>query len=176
MVSVTIGSNTYDSFVSVEDASKYLAADISRATGWAAASTDNQKRGVVSATRMLLGLTWCEEAPDPTEVQPSPIPEVTAQLAADLVAKPKLFSDASGSSNIKAVGAGSAKVEFFSPVSGGPPIPMALWNTLLAAGLVCLGTDSVSVNDGPWFSGVSGCRPYEGRPSWEWPITVEDYD
>jgi hypothetical protein len=104
------------------------------------------------------------------------VKEVTAMLAADLLAKPKLFADASGNTNVKSVKAGSASVDFFSPVVGGPPLPRALWDMLLNADLVCLASGG-SVNDGPFVSGAaSGCRPLYGRQPWDWPVAAADYD
>lgn len=178
MAVITIGANTYDAFISVDDADEYLAADIARATPWALLNDDAKGRALVSATRMLLALPWCEAAPDPTVVQAEPVPSVNAMLAADLAAKPKLFADASGNSNIKRAKAGSAEIEFFSPVDGGPPLPLALWNLLAAADLVCLGLGDTDVTlDGAIPHGTSDCvRPYGGRYPWDWPIAREDYD
>lgn len=179
MATITIGANDYDSFISVADADIYLAGDISRATAWALLNDDAKGRSLISATRMLLTLTWCDTAPDPS-VDPAPavVQEVTAMLAADLAAKPKLFADASGASNIKRAKAGPAEVEFFTPVDGGPPIPMALWNRLLNANLVCSGLGDTDVTlDGAIPHGTSDCiRPYGGRYPFDWPIASEDYD
>lgn len=179
MAVIAIGANNYDSFISVAEADVYLAGDVSRAVSWALLDDAAKARALISATRMLLSLPWCDDAPDPA-VDPAPpvVAEVTAMLAADLAAKPKLFADASGGSNIKSVKAGSAQVEFFSPVEGGAPIPLALWNRLLAADLVCLavGTGSAGT-DAPYVSGISGgCRPLGGRYVWDWPIAAGDYD
>lgn len=179
MVKVTIGDPPveYDSFISVEDATTYLVGDVARATGWALRNDDAKARGLVSAARMLLALPWCDDPPGFDDA-PAVVTEVTAMLAADLLAKPRLFADASGNSNVKTVKAGSASVEFFSPVEGGPPIPRALWNLLAAADLVCLGGEiDESLTDGPYVSGLSdGCRPLYGRYPWDWPIAAADYD
>jgi hypothetical protein len=179
MAVITIGANNYDSFISVADADVYLAADISRGAAWLALSDDPKARGLISATRMLLALTWCDTAPDPADDDaPQVVQDVTAMLAADLVAKPKLFADASANSNVKRAKGDTAEVEFFSPVSGAPPLPLALWNRLLAAGLVCLGTidDDVTL-DGAIPTGTSDCiRPLSGRYPWDWPIAAGDYD
>lgn len=179
MAVITIGANDYDSFVSVADADIFLGADIMRATAWALLNDDAKARALISATRMLLALPWCDEAPDPA-VDPAPdvVQQVTAMLAADLAAKPKLFADASANSNIKRAKAGSAEIEFFSPVDGGPPLPLALWNRLLAAGLVCLGLGDTDVTlDGAVPHGTSDCvRPLGGRYPWDWPIASQDYD
>lgn len=175
MVDVTIGSNDYQGFTSVEKADEHLAADISRADAWAELDEDRKGRGIISATRVMLGLPWIEEAPDPAEDQASPIPEVCAELAADLIAKPKLMADASGNSNIKSVKAGSATVDFFSPVAGGPPIPRALWDRLVAAGLVGLESSSGTAVGAPETFGGGECRPLSGRYPWDWPIAEQDY-
>jgi hypothetical protein len=180
MPSIDLGGNAYDSFITVADATIFLAGDVSRATAWALLNADAQKRALISATRMMLYLPWCDETPDPTvdPVDPILIAEVTAMLGADLAAKPKLFADASGNTNVKSVKAGSAQVEFFSPVVGGPPIPMSLWNRLHSAGLMCLGDSAGTAGtDGPYVSGASdGCRPLYGRPPWDWHVAIEDYD
>lgn len=174
---ITIGAKDYDSFIAVAGADDYLAADIARATGWASLADDAKGRALVSATRMLLTMPWCDATPDPAVDQPEPIPSVTAMLGADLAAKPKLFADASGNSNVKRAKAGSAEVEFFAPVEGGPPLPIALWNMLLSAGLVCLGGDTDVTLDGALPTGISGdCRPLGGRWPWDWPIAAGDYD
>lgn len=178
MGTVTIGATNYDSFATVAVADPYLAADIIRAVPWALLNDDAKGRALVSATRMMLALPWCDATPDPTIDQASPIPEVAAMLAADLAAKPKLFADASGNSNIKSAKAGSAAIEFFSPVDGGPPLPKALWDLLLNAGLVCLGLGDTDVTlDGAVPHGTSdGCRPLYGRHPWDWPIAAADYE
>lgn len=96
-------------------------------------------------------------------------------LAADLLAKPKLFADASGSSNVKSVNAKGVSVEFFSPVAGGPPLPLALWDMLVAAGLVGLESDDEAYGAPEAFG--TGCyRPLWGRYPWDFQIAAEDYD
>lgn len=175
MASIDLGGNAYDVFTTVADADKHLAGDVLRATPWALRNADAKKRGVISATRMLLMMPWCEAAP-PFEDAPETVQQVTAMLASDLLAKPKLFANATGNSNVKTAKAGSAQVEFFSPVVGGPPIPTDLWKMLERAGLVCLGSDDGD-NAGPIVSGIMGdCRPLGGRFPWDYPIAAEDHD
>jgi hypothetical protein len=177
MPTISLGGNDYDSLVSVEDAGIFLAGDVSRAAAWVLLSDDAKKRALISATRMMLALPWCDTAPDPAGDIEQVVEDVTAMLGADLAAKPKLFADATGNSNVKNVKAGSVSVEFFSPVAGGPPIPRALWDLLNAAGLVCLGSSETTTNDGPFVSGISdGCRPLGGRYPWDWPIAASDCD
>lgn len=178
MVAVPIGDPPveYDAYTSVEDADLYLAGDVLRAAGWATRNADAKGRAIVSATRMMQTLPWCDgTVPDPTVEQASPIPEVAAMLAADLATKPKLSTDMSGDSNIKAVRAGPASVEFFSPVGGGTPLPPQLWGMLITAGLIC--PDSLMGMAGAEFTGLCGSpRPLFGRYPWDWPVAECDYD
>lgn len=175
MVKITLGGNDYDSFTDVAAATIYLAGDVVRAAGWATKTPEAQSRGLISATRQLLALPWCE-APPAFDAVPPVVAEVTAMLASDLLTKPKLFLDATGNSNVKVAKAGSASVEFFRPVDGGPPLPKQLWDLLNQAGLMCLGSSSAAL-DGAYVSGISdGCRPLAGRYPWDWPIAAGDYD
>ena len=66
MATVDIGSNSYEAFADADFADEYLAADILRADSWAILSDDNKGRALVSATRFLLALPWCAEAPSPS--------------------------------------------------------------------------------------------------------------
>lgn len=175
---IDIGAESYPSFADPDFATAFLAADVARAAGWATRTPEAQARGLISATRLVLRLPLIG-APDPAVAEAADIPvvlqEVTAMLAADLLAKPRLFSDASGSSNIKSVKAGSASVDFFSPVAGGPPLPPDVWAMLLNAGLVA---STGSELEGPMFSGLDAClRPLGGRyPRDDWPCVASDYD
>lgn len=163
---VTIGTFEYDVFEGVEGADQWLAGDVMRATGWALRQTDTKARGLVSATRMLIGLPWCPPGFTFDNVPPV-VAGVTAMLAADLLAKPKLFADATGDRGVKIAKAGSAMVEFFAPVEGGPPLPRALWDQLTRAGLICAMDDDLTLDAGPFVSGVMGdepCRPVRAGP------------
>ena len=176
MPTISIGANQYPAFQSVAGADAYLAADVARAASWALRNADAKARGLISATRVLLALPWCDEAPDPEAGDtPDLIAELTAELAADLLARPALLADASTNGNIKVAKAGSAQVEFFSPVEGAPPLPRAMWARLAAAGLVCTGRDDIGA--GVEAFGISGSvRPLWGRAAADWPIAAEDFD
>lgn len=173
MAKVDIDDESYDSFIDVERADVYLAGDIMRSTGWALANETARARALVSATRLLLTLPWVEEPS--IAAAPAVVQQVAAMLAADLLASPDLFADASGSSNVKSVRAGSASVEFFRPVEGGPFIPAGLWRLLLTAGLVS-GTSDGDSTAGPLVTGLwGGRRPLFGRPTWDYPVAAEDH-
>lgn len=179
MAKVTIGAAEYDAFDTVAGADVYLAADVARSAAWALRNADAKARGLVSATRVLLAQNWCDTAPDPAGAEtPAVVKEVAAELAADLLTTPTLLSDASGNSNVKVAKAGSAQVEFFSPVDDRPPLPRAMWDRLTAAGLVCaggVGDLDVTLDGAQPFGTCGGPRPLGGRNSWEWPVTSEDY-
>lgn len=177
---IDLGVEEYPSFADPDFAAVFLAADVARATGWALRNADTQARGLVSATRMLQRLPFAlDPVPDPSGDAadiPLVLQEVTAMLAADLLAKPRLFSDASANSNIKSVKGGSAQVEFFKPTENAPPFPLALWTMLLNAGLVG-DLSTVEELPGAVVTGLSdGCRPLGGRPPWDWPVAERDYD
>lgn len=176
MPQIELGGNNYNVFVDVAGADIILAGDVLRAAPWALRDEEAKKRGLISATRILTNLTWCGEVPA-FDAAPEVVKDVNAMLASDLLSKPKLFADASANSNIKTVKGGSAMVEFFRPVDGSPPIPLAMWTMLANAGLVgCVDIDS-GENAGAIVTGISeGVRPLGGRWPWEYPIAAEDHD
>lgn len=176
---IDLGGNDYPSYADTAEADIALAADILRAGTWATRSDDTKKRALVSATRMMLYMPWCDPAPDPSAAGPldATLIYVTSALAEDLAAKPRLVRGGSANSNVKNVKAGSAQVEFFGPVAGAPPIARELWDQLVAAELLCLGTGDVDPWAGAIVTGICGeVRPYEGRYSTEYWIAAMDYD
>lgn len=167
MAQVQIGGQGYPSFDTVANADVYLGGDVQRAAGWALRNADAKARGMVSATRQLLTIPWCGDPPG-IDTAPEVVKQVTAMLAADLLAKPKLFSDASGNSNIKSARAGSAAVEFFRPTVNSPPLPRALWTMLVEAGVAgCL---PESLSTAPYISGGPDCAApgarFDHEPYW----------
>lgn len=174
MATVDIGDEVFDVFGDLFEADSYLTGDVLRGPAWLRLTPDSKGRGLVSATRMMLALPWCADPPT-IDAAPQLVREVSFMLGADLVTRPKLFQDASGNSNVKSAGAGSAKVEFFRPVEGGPPLPVELWNLLVRAGLVgCVAVDGFEL---PFVSGASpGPRPLGGRCANDWPVACEDHD
>lgn len=128
MPQVTISDAQYDVYATVEVIDQYLAGDLQRASAWAALTPEVKAQADVSATRLLQRQAWRDGVP-PVEDAPLVVQQATALLAADIAAKPSLGDSASTGSNIKAVGAGSARVEFFSPVAG-TLLPSAAWALL----------------------------------------------
>jgi hypothetical protein len=132
MPQVDIGSNSYDSYAELDFANEYLDADVLRAPSWSLLEEDDRSRALVSATRLLQRQLWINGVPE-IDTAPEVVQQATALLAADIAAKPALGDSASTASNVKAVGAGSARVEFFSPVAGTvlPSAALALLRGLL---------------------------------------------
>lgn len=175
MAKVDVGQEQYDSYVSLDEANVILAGDVLRADNWAAKTDDQRGRGLASATRVLETMPWCSDPAPTFSTAPKVLKNVTAMLAADLLEDPALLTDASGSSNVKSAKAGSASVEFFKPVEGGPPIPKFMWTMLQQAGLV--GCGSTEATDGAYVSGIlAPARPLGGRYALDWPVAEADYD
>lgn len=152
MPQVTINATDYDVYADVAYADAYLAADIARATAWAALSAgDTKKQALVSATRTLQRMTgWVDGMAPEIDSAITAVQDATSVLAADMAAKPKLSKSAGTSSNIKRTKAGSAEVEFFRQSDDTTlPIPEDAFNILLAAGLVT----APSAGDDPYYSG-----------------------
>lgn len=134
MPQVQINGNDYDVYADVDFADEYLAGDFSRSLTWEALDPDVRPKALVTATRLLQRLTWqAGAAPSTDEPVLEVVAQATALLAADIALKPALGDNASSGSNVKAVGAGSARVEFFAPVVGAilPSAAFALLRGLL---------------------------------------------
>lgn len=153
MAELTIGSGSYLSFAEIEEANEYLAADLSRASSWAALTGDTPAQALVTASRYLASLDWVNGVPDYNS-PPTAVVEATSLFAADIAAKPSLGNDASTSSNVKRVKGGEAEVEFFRPTAGAalPPYLLRLLGDLLgtdvtwAEGGTAYGSDDCQVS------------------------------
>ena len=132
MPKVAIATTEYDAYADVAYADEYLAADMARAQDWADATPDNKGRALVSSTRLLQRLRW-RAGPPAVDTATDPVRQAACLLAADILAKPSLGDSAQTGSNVRAVGAGSARVEFFRPTDGQvlPPAALSLLRDLL---------------------------------------------
>jgi hypothetical protein len=138
MVTITISGTDYDSYLSVADADDFLGADLALYATWAAATTDDKGRALVSATRWIDQQSW--QGSKTSDAQPLDWPRTgvifegesvdsgsvpqdildgCAMLAALLIQDSSIAGSSSTSSNIKRVLAGTAEVEFFTPTKGG---------------------------------------------------------
>jgi hypothetical protein len=160
MAEVTISGTVYPSFCTVAFASEYLAADIVRATPWAAGSADNKARALVSATRLLMQQLW-NETPDLDTEQPEVAQQVCALLAADILAKPALANGASTEQTQKRVKAGSVEVENFRSSKTVLPLPEYVFTPLVRAGLIG------GADNGVGFVIYDGMQTPSRFPDWE---------
>lgn len=142
LTDITVGSVTYISYSSVEEADGYLAVDPTRAAAWAALTADQKGAALVSATRRLNLLNWegaktgaegvqldawprtgsdyDDGTPVPTDEVPPEVGWATALVAGSIVLDPDLSLAGGSGSNVKRLQAGTAVVEYFSRVTGVP--------------------------------------------------------
>lgn len=132
--SVQIGSTSYASYASVEQADAYLAAAI-HATNWWTATDDTKARALVSASRMLDRQDWLGDKTDPDQVLawprsntgvdgveddviPEPIVSAAIELALALVDGATVQTDANTSQKIQSISAGSVSISYFRGAEG----------------------------------------------------------
>lgn len=140
IVTIDIDGNTYQSYATVADADERLLVDASRGVAWGKLTPRARGVALVGATRRLDLMDWAGAKaggddsqelawprtgvtyPDGTAVAsvgvPSAVRDATILLAGTMVTVPAAGDAGSSSSNIKSVGAGSARVEFFRPTQG----------------------------------------------------------
>lgn len=111
-------------------------------TAWSALFDDDKKRTLIAAVRYLESFAWdTTTAPDfATRDAIAAFPQCEYELAVLVSQDPDLTGSADQGTNVKAVGAGSARVEFFTPQSAAfgnatlmPPIAMRLVGGYLAS-------------------------------------------
>ena len=119
MGTVTIGSATYAVYGTHAALTEYAAGSFVHADTYAATTTARQQRALVEATRILLSLTWVDEANADADTASAIAIQAAQELALAGLADPAVFTAATASINVKSVGAGSAAVEFFAPVGVG---------------------------------------------------------
>ncbi len=115
MATVTIGGNDYTTIADVATADLYLAASAAYAELWTALSVDSKGQALVGSTRRFDRLNWLDGA-TPTAEQD--VIDASIILAAQISEDPSVAQGEGTGSNIKTVGAGSAKVVFFRPEIG----------------------------------------------------------
>jgi hypothetical protein len=136
-VSVTIGGTSYEVYGSLTgagSASEYFNAAL-HGGDWIDADPEDQAKALVTATRMMDRQNWQGTKTSPTQfldwprtgvvdregnaVSSSAVPDGivwgTYELAEILRADPTAQEAVNSGSNVRAVGAGSARVEFFQP-------------------------------------------------------------
>lgn len=138
-MAITVGTDTY---VTVAEADTYLAQALHAGTTWSGAGTPTKEQALVTATRMLERQTWVgTRAPLPpgpwlldwprsgvtdpdgntvaSDSVPTFIEDAECELALALLVDSSVQTSESSGSNIAALGAGSARIEYFRPTAGG---------------------------------------------------------
>ena len=140
ITTITIESIGYTSYASLAEADAYLNIDPVREAAWELLSDDDKGKKLVAATRRLDLLPWNGEKtgeegvqenawprtgvtyPDGTAVSTTEVPievqNATILLAGSIAITAATADAGSSSSNQKRLKAGSAEIEFFSPVEG----------------------------------------------------------
>ena len=181
---VSIGGVDYDVYAltvdPVTDATEYLGGSL-RGAAWTAASTDDKKRALVEAARMLdrvvtwsgtktsdaQPLDWPRDGAtcDGEAIADGTIPDEVAfaefELANLLLADTSIATGSGTGSNVRSAKAGSAAVEFFTPTIGDPTrdlrLPQLVHDLVkcLFGGTAGVGTPFVGDDDESEFDGCS---------------------
>lgn len=137
MGDVTVGTATLQVFGTLAGAEAYFKTGLG-GTAWLAAASSDRPKALVSATRWLLRL-GVTDGQTPAPLLPSAadtgVPENVKlgayELAEALLADASVQTQQNTGSNVKAVGAGSARVEFFrSTTDTAPPLPLVAFQLL----------------------------------------------
>lgn len=134
---LTINGRSYTAYASVAEADAYLAVDPTRCAAWSDLSETTRASHLVAATRRLDLLRWSgSKASDSQAAEwprtgatdngtavddatvPQKVEDATILLAGSIALDASTANAGTSGSNVKAVGAGSARVEFFRPSKG----------------------------------------------------------
>ena len=139
MVSVTIGSATYEAYANQTTADTFLAADLRLNPIWTLLSADDKGRALVTATRVLDRQDWLGEPTNPgtqplawprtgvtdedgntidSATIPQAVIDASVFLAALVADNPALAEAENTGSNVEEVQADTVRVRFFRPQAG----------------------------------------------------------
>jgi hypothetical protein len=135
MPTVTISATDYAVYADLPAANAFLAADFG-ATDWRAETdTDEQKRALVTATRLLNRLNWAADRDWPrpgtddtqTAAVPQPVIDASIALAKLIHSGSKVDSQPSTQTgNIRSQRAGSVAIEYFFPLDDPTRLPVEI--------------------------------------------------
>jgi len=88
-------------------------------TAWAALSSDDQKKTLIAALRALDAQAWDPDVAGTFVLRDAiaAFPQASYELAVMIADDPTITQAQDQGTNVRAVGAGSARVEFFNPTS-----------------------------------------------------------
>lgn len=182
MGTVTISGTAFEIYGTRAGADTYMAARLGN-TAWKGASSGDKDKSLVSATRYLDRQNWINQRTDILTPQPLEFPrtglvdkdgtavssatvpviveEANYEMALILLEDATASENATSGSNVKAVGAGSAKVEFFRQVTG-TKLPTTIQELI---GLWLEGS-GVAAATGNLASGTGECSTFEDSDQW----------
>ena len=168
MAEVTIGSETYDAYITLAEANTYLEGQIA-ATAWRVeTSDDNKGRAIVSATRFIDRQLWDGSKVDayqvhafprtglvypgddavevPSTTVPQEVLDATAELASLLLDGSEVQTNIDPNSGaIQSLKAGSVAISYFRTEALASRLPTILWELLgfwLAGGAASIRVES----------------------------------
>lgn len=165
MATVTIGSNSYQTYRTLAQTSAYLEADAS-ADAWRAAEADPQSRAIVTATRTLDRMPWRGSKTESDQTKawprsgidgveddetPQAILDAESELA-NFITNGTDVLNGTTEQNVKRQAAGSVSIEYFRSFTDPSRLPLAVQELLKpylagsssADGAYSFGTDSCS--------------------------------
>jgi hypothetical protein len=136
MGTVTIGSDTFDVYGTHALLASYAAGSYVHGDTFTAATTTQQDRALVEATRLLVAQTWLDTANAVVGTAAAAVIQAAQELALAGLADAAVFTQASASLKVRSVDAKGVGVEFFSPTAVGrfPVRVMDLISALLDGG------------------------------------------
>lgn len=137
MATVTIGTATFITYATLDEANDYMLGSINYPE-WEALDEPTMARGLIGATRAIDAITGWDDAHDTFEEREAEPAIVNASIElAYLVAtgQAEFLATGSTASGIKRQKAGSVELEYFGGAAGGPDgngyrFPLNIWNLL----------------------------------------------
>lgn len=162
---ITVGTGSEDIHGTYDDAVAYVAIMYGDTyDAWTALSADNRKKTLAAAVRYLNAQTWNEDADTFAERDAIAAFETAQYELAVLIANDaSIVAQLDSGSNIRAVAAGGASVEYFAPTAPGkratklPPVIQRLVGSYLStSGAVVVAGYSSNGDDTSEFDDCSG--------------------
>lgn len=183
LTTLSIGTVSFPSYVSLDEANAYLLAEPDISAQWAAKTTDQKAALLIAATRRIDRVVFAGSKTDPAQSTqwprsgvtlntgvtilstaiPTQVEQATILLAGSMAVSTAVASAVDSGSNKKRVKAGAVEVEFFRSDKGTPLGNRAAYEALRVEGLL---ETPASVGAGAIASGTT-----EGTFLYDAPIT-----
>jgi hypothetical protein len=154
MQTVTVGSEDYASYASVDQADVYLMASLHAGTTWSDATDDTKGQALVTATRILDRQRWLPEYDTQAEREDvQAIQDANCEMALALLQGSDFQTESSTAQKLQSITAGSVSLTYFASSSTSVKrFPTIVWELLrdymagvgVGLGSVATGTGGVS--------------------------------